>query len=126
MLIIGELVILIHWVHITYVVEMKLTSSFFFFLDYSGSNNLTPLLEGPADTSELYTRNLFTSTELQENIMEKTGPVLSFTLQLPQPMFKSGEPVTQPGEPRDPSGPLKYQFSIFYLSCVFSVFINGG
>lgn len=46
--------------------------------------------------------------ELQENIVEKTGPVVSFTLQLPQAVFKSGEPITQPGERRDPSGTLKY------------------
>ena len=91
-----------------YFFEMKLTSSDFSFQDDSGGNIVTPLLEGPADTSELYTRNLFTSMELQENIVEKTGPVVSFTLQLPQAVFKSEEPVTQPGERRDPSGTLKY------------------
>ena len=64
----------------------------------SGSGEVTPLIEGPSDTSEMYTGNLFKSTHLQENIVESTGPVLSFSLQVPQAAIKSGEPVTQPGE----------------------------
>lgn len=46
----------------------------------------------------MYTGNLFKSTRLQENIVESTGPVLSFTVQVPQGAVRAGEPVTQPGE----------------------------
>ncbi|XP_068695500.1 intermembrane lipid transfer protein VPS13B-like isoform X2 [Montipora foliosa] len=63
----------------------------------SGANEVTPLIEGPSDTSELYKRNLFKSTHLQENIVESTGPVLSFTLQLAQAVLRSGE-STQEGQ----------------------------
>ena len=73
------------------------SSLFFFFIADSGGNEVTPLIEGPSDTSELYKRNLFRSTHLQENIVESTGPVLSFTLQLPQAVLRSGE-STQEGQ----------------------------
>ena len=69
-----------------------------FFVAESGVNEATPLIEGPSDTSEIHTGNLFRSTYLRENIVESTGPVLSFTVQMPQAAFKSGEPVTQPGK----------------------------
>ena len=68
------------------------------FVAEAGSDEVTPLIEGPLDTSEMYTANLFRSTQLQENIVESTGPVMSFTLQVPQAAVRSGEPVTQPGE----------------------------
>ena len=73
------------------------------FVAEAGSDEVTPLIEGPLDTSEMYTANLFRSTQLQENIVESTGPVMSFTLQVPQAAVRSGEPVTQPGE--------------FYINC---------
>lgn len=57
----------------------------------------TPFIEGPSDTSEMYTGNLFRSTLLRENIVESTGPVLSFTLQVPQAAIRSTDPVVQPG-----------------------------
>ena len=57
----------------------------------------TPFIEGPSDTSEMYTGNLFRSTLLRENIVESTGPVLSFTLQVPQAAIRSTDPVAQPG-----------------------------
>lgn len=71
---------------------------FLFFVAESGVDEATPLIEGPSDTSEIHTGNLFRSTYLQENIVESTGPVLSFTVQVPQAAFESGEPVTQPGK----------------------------
>jgi len=57
----------------------------------------TPFIEGPSDTSEMYTGNLFRSTLLRENIVESIGPVLSFTLQVPQAAIRSGDPVAQLG-----------------------------
>ena len=69
-----------------------------FFVAEGGVDEATPLIEGPSDTSEIHTGNLFRSTHLRENIVEITGPVLSFTVQMPQAAFKSGEPVTQPGK----------------------------
>jgi len=57
----------------------------------------TPFIEGPSDTSETYTGNLFRSTLLRENIVESIGPVLSFTLQVPQAAIRNGDPVAQPG-----------------------------
>ena len=70
----------------------------FFFVAECGVDEATPLIEGPSDTSEIHTGNLFRSTHLRENIVESTGPVLSFTVQMPQAAFKSVEPVTQPGK----------------------------
>lgn len=35
---------------------------------------------------------------LQENFIESTGPVLSFTVQLPQAAVRCGDPVAQPGK----------------------------
>ena len=75
-----------------------LLSIFPFFVAECGVDETTPLIEGPSDTSEIHTGNLFRSTHLRENIVESTGPVLSFTVQMPQAAFKSGEPVTQPGK----------------------------
>lgn len=57
----------------------------------------TPFIEGPSDTSEMYTGSLFRSTLLRENIVESIGPVLSFTLQVPQAAIRSSDPVAQPG-----------------------------
>lgn len=71
---------------------------FLFFVAECGVDEATPLIEGPSDTSEIHTGNLFRSTHLRENIVESTGPVLSFTIQMPQAAFKSGEPVTQSGK----------------------------
>lgn len=64
----------------------------------SPGSETTPLVEGPSDTSEMYTGNLFRSTLLRENIVESIGPVLSFTLQVPQAAIRSSDPVTQPGK----------------------------
>ena len=77
--------------------ELKLV---FLFIggESSSGNETTPLIEGPSDTSEMYTGNLFRSTHLQENIVESMGPVLSFTVQVPQAAIRSGDPVTQPGK----------------------------
>lgn len=71
---------------------------FLFFVAEFGVDEATPLIEGPSDTSEIHTGNLFRSTHLRENIVESTGPVLSSTVQMPQAAFKSVEPVTQPGK----------------------------
>lgn len=57
----------------------------------------TPFIEGPSDTSEMYAGSLFRSTLLRENIVESIGPVLSFTLQVPQAAIRSSDPVAQPG-----------------------------
>ena len=57
----------------------------------------TPFIEGPSDTSEIDTGSLFRSKLLWENIVESTGPVLSFTLQVPQAAIRSGDSVAQPG-----------------------------
>ena len=72
--------------------------SFLVLGESSPGSETTPLVEGPSDTSEMYTGNLFRSTLLRENIVESIGPVLSFTLQVPQAAIKSGDPVTQPGK----------------------------
>lgn len=74
----------------------KCQPSFLFVVGESISES-TPFIEGPSDTSERYTGNLFRSTLLQENIMESMGPVLSFTLQIPQAAIRSSDPVAQPG-----------------------------
>lgn len=75
---------------------MKLGVSFL--LGDSGTTETTPLVNGPSDTSEMYTGNLFRSAHLQENFIESTGPVLSFTVQLPQAAIRCGDPVAQPGK----------------------------
>lgn len=75
---------------------MKLGVSFL--LGDSGTTETTPLVKGPSDTLEMYTGNLFRSAHLQENFIESTGPVLSFTVQLPQAAIRCGDPVAQPGK----------------------------
>lgn len=86
------------------VIKSKVFISFlachysFLFVVECGVDETTPLIEGPSDTSEIHSGNLFRSTFLRENIVESTGPVLSFTVQMPQAAFKSGEPVMQPGK----------------------------
>lgn len=38
------------------------------------------------------------NAKLQENFIESTEPVLTFTVQLPQAAIRSGDPVAQPGK----------------------------
>ena len=58
---------------------------------------VTPLVQGPTDTSDVYTGALFTSAQLQKNLMESTGPVVSFTLQLPHVALTSEVTRATPG-----------------------------